>query len=325
MEISPARLGWPPDLPREVREGLVRTADRLLAEAGISEAIRKRAPDLALPLAARLSRDAARCGRTIVVGLQGAQGSGKTTLARTTKLLLDGLFGGRCVAISIDDFYLRKVERERLATETHPLFRTRGVPGTHDVPLALATLDGLAGLGPRATMRLPAFDTAVDDRLPEDRSPIVEGPIGVVLLEGWCVGVRPMPVETLERPVNALEREEDPDGRWRATIRDALAGPYRALFARLDRLVVLEAPSFEVVLGWRREQERALRLARGPDAGMDDEALERFVAHYERVTRWAAVDLPTIADLVVSLDASRVPIAIEARGSFHAEEGERRR
>lgn len=325
VEISPPALAWPPGVDGAARADLAARADILLASSGLPDGIQRWAPSLHLPLAARLAAQARALGRTLVVGVQGAQGSGKTTAASALKTLLEGLFDVRCAAISIDDFYLRKEERARLASEVHPLFRTRGVPGTHDVTLALATFDRLAALPAGATMRLPAFDKAIDDRMPEDRWPVIRGPVDVVLFEGWCVGVSPMPEAELALPVNALEREEDPDGRWRTAIREALAGPYRALFARLDRLVVFQAPSFDVVLGWRREQERALRRVRGSDAGMDDEALVRFVAHYERVTRWAMVDLPRRADVLVRLDASRVPIAIEARGSFHAEEGERGR
>lgn len=325
MEISPVRLEWPADVGGGVRTDLEARAELLLAVSGVPAEIRRWVSSLHLPLAAHLAGQARALGHPLVVGIQGAQGSGKTTAALVTKTLLERLFGLRCVAISIDDFYLRKAERERLASEVHPLFRTRGVPGTHDVPLALATIDRLADLRAGATMRLPAFDKAIDDRCPEDRGPTIEGPVHIVLLEGWCVGVRPMPEDELEEPVNALERDEDSAGTWRHAIREALSGPYRALFARLDRLVVFRAPSFDVVLGWRREQEHALRRARGGDVGMDDAALERFVAHFERVTRWAMVDLPRIADLVVLLDASRAPIAIETRRSFHAEEGERGR
>ena len=35
-----------------------------------------------------------------------------------------------------DDFYLTQAQRQDLAQQIHPLLKSRGVPGTHDVPLA---------------------------------------------------------------------------------------------------------------------------------------------------------------------------------------------
>jgi D-glycerate 3-kinase len=143
--------------------------------------------------------------------------------------------------------------------------------------------------------------------------PRVQAPVDVVLFEGWCVGARPQPPADLARPLNALERDEDPQGVWRAHANDALAGPYQALFDRLDLFVLLQAPSFEVVLDWRREQERKLRerLARegaGASKAMGDEAVARFIAHYERITRWILAEAPGRADIVVRLDAQRRPV-----------------
>jgi D-glycerate 3-kinase len=63
---------------------------------------------------------------------------------------------------------------------------------------------------------------------------------------------------------------------------------------------MLRAPSFDVVLGWRTEQERSLLFG-----GMSGGAIERFIDHYERITRWMLEDEP--ADLVIDLDPSRKP------------------
>ena len=256
------------------------------------------------PLAERIVGWAAGRAAPLVVGICGPQGSGKSTLAALTAEALAGR-GLATAVLSIDDVYLTRAERLALADAVHPLLATRGVPGTHDVALALSTLDALAGVGPTP---LPRFDKAADDRAPRADWPVFDAPADVVLLEGWCVGARPQPPVALVAPVNALERDEDPDGRWRAHVQAALAGPYAALFARLDRLVLLQAPDFHVVRAWRGEQEARLR-ARLNDPGrtMDEAALDRFVAHYERLTRWTAEDLPAVADLVVRLDKRRAP------------------
>ncbi|ATC30968.1 kinase [Caulobacter vibrioides] len=268
------------------------------------------AEHLHLPLAARIANWAqAPRDRPLVVGVCGPQGSGKSTLALLLTRLLKAR-GRRTANLSLDDLYLPRAARERLARDVHPLVRTRGVPGTHDPTLGLAVLDALARPG---RTPLPRFDKAADDRAPEADWPVFEGPADVILLEGWCVGARPQPQEPLAAPVNALEAGEDPDGVWRGYANNALAGPYRPLFNRLDRLVLLTAPDFATVRAWRGEQEAKLRerlAAEGRDAAqtMDDTALDRFLAHYQRLTEWIAQDLPKHADVTVRLDAHRWPM-----------------
>src|SRR5690606_6064425 len=95
---------------------------------------------------------AERPGHMPLIGISGAQGSGKTTLARAAA----GALG--CAHLSLDDVYLTRAERERMAHEVHPLFITRGPPGTHDLDLLAATFAALGAAGPDNTTALPAFD-----------------------------------------------------------------------------------------------------------------------------------------------------------------------
>lgn len=235
------------------------------------------------------------------MGLCGAQGAGKSTIAAATVRLLQEQ-GRRAVALSLDDFYLSRSARAWLAEKAHPLLATRGPPGTHDVALACAVLDGLGGPG---VTPLPAFDKARDERAPKSSWRAFEGPAEVVIFEGWCVGALPQPKAALLTPANALEAEEDPDGLWRAYVNRELSGSYQALWERLDALVLLQAPGFEVVRAWRAEQEAALRARTG--SGMADAEIDRFVAHYERLTRWILLEMPARADWVVRLDEDRRP------------------
>ncbi|PXA85039.1 kinase [Nostoc sp. 3335mG] len=240
--------------------------------------------------------------RRSVIGLCGAQGSGKSTLAAGLANLFERE-GVPTAILSIDDLYLMKAERKRLACEVHPLLRTRGVPGTHDVALGLSVIDDLAA--GRST-RLPRFDKAIDDRAPASQWTTASGGTRLLILEGWCVGARPQSEDALGEPVNALERGEDPKGVWRRYANAALAGPYQELFARLDRLILLAAPGFEIVLRWRIEQEYRLRRERG--GGMSDAEVARFIQHYERLTRHILAEMPGRADLVIPLAEDRTPI-----------------
>lgn len=273
-----------------------------LREEGLPEGFAAEVERLHAPLADRIA--AVAMGPAFVVGICGPQGSGKTTTVRVVAALLAAR-GLKVATLSLDDLYLPRADREALAREVHPLLRTRGVPGTHDVALGVAVLDSLAGEGETA---LPRFDKAADDRAPVEAWPVVAGSVDIVLFEGWCVGARPEPLQALAAPVNALERERDPDDVWRAHVNAALAGPYRALFARLDLLVLFTAPDFETVLAWRREQEAKLRdrlAATGRSGAMTDDEIALFVQHYERLTRHIAREMPARADIVVALDKDR--------------------
>lgn len=219
--------------------------------------------------------------------------------------------------LALDDFYLGRRGRARLAREAHPLLATRGVPGTHDPALLGRVLDELARASARHPARIPRFDKGRDTRLPPSRWRSVDQPPHLILLEGWCVGVPAQEPHELAAPINALERTEDRDGRWRGWVNARLGADYAALWRRLDRLLVLEAPDFAVVRRWRDEPERALRLRRAPQA-MDASALRRFVMHYERLSRHALRVLPERADLRVLLNADRTLRDILAPGSVPA-------
>lgn len=246
--------------------------------------------------------------RPLVLGICGAQGSGKTTLAAHVRRQCEAR-GLAAAVLSLDDLYRTRAERERLARDVHPLLRTRGVPGTHDIGLGL---DLLAALERGETAAMPRFDKAADDRAPENEWETAPPGCEVLIVEGWCVGARPQEAGALALPVNELESREDSEGVWRRYANDALAGEYQRLFDRIDRLVLLQAPGFETVYAWRLQQEEELRSRAGPDAPglMDAEAVARFIQHYERLTRHILEEMPRRADLVVTLGADRSPRSI---------------
>ncbi|MFN3553212.1 MAG: kinase [Novosphingobium meiothermophilum] len=254
-------------------------------------------------------KDAVR--RPFVLGLCGAQGSGKTWTTRSLRHLLEAK-GIRVAAFSLDDLYLARARREALARAVHPLLAVRGVPGTHDVELGLALF---GALGQSGRVQVPAFDKACDDLFPREAWPFADAPVDVVLFEGWCVGAVPQDEAALASPVNRLEREDDPDMIWRRHVNACLAGPYAALFARIDMLVLLAAPGFGVVSRWRRQQEETLRRSitqKGGEAPalMDRAAIERFVMFYERLTRHILAEMPSRADLTIALDVHRNPVSV---------------
>ena len=238
------------------------------------------------------------------IGIQGTQGSGKSTCAAFVKLMLESEFGFKVLVASIDDFYLSLAERQALVKTVHPLLLTRGVPGTHDVGLMKQFLLDTAK---DHKFLVPSFNKASDDRLPTSRWPQYQGPFDIVILEGWCVGVPPQNEAALSVAINDFEQQEDASQQWRRYVNEALSGDYQEVFQALDMLITLQAPSFDCVYRWRALQEQKMidKLrsdGRDTSSTMSPAQLKRFISHYQRLTEHALEILPGVADAVLYLD-----------------------
>ena len=182
------------------------------------------------------------------------------------------------------------------------MFATRGVPGTHDVLLALATLRGLmAG----QIVAVPQFSKADDDVLPPSSWPVQQSPVDIILFEGWCVGAIAQPSEALLEPVNQLEKEQDSEGLWRNEVNQRLGKEYQQWFSLIDQLIMLAPPSMDAVLQWRSLQEQ--RLAKKTASAnakhlMSDKQIRRFIQHFERLSVYMMAEMPKRADTVMTLD-----------------------
>lgn len=241
--------------------------------------------------------------RPALIGIAGSQGSGKSTLAAE----LARLYGG--VALSLDDVYLTKAERVRLASRLHPLFETRGPPLTHDLGLLDRVLDALSSAQECSLTPLPSFDKLADDRKPQSEWLVYVGRPRFIFLEGWCLGAEPEPDMRLASPVNRMEATQDLNAIWRTAANEALKTNYAALRSRLDGLVFMKAPGFERVLDWRCQQEAGLM----GQASVDEVTRERlagFIERFERLTRWM-LEGGIKADLEITLDDRRHAVAIK--------------
>ena len=292
-------------------EGLAALRRRWLAEFEAPGAdpvdVRRRVDGLYLLVAAWLAerldeRPPVERRRALCVGLQGPQGAGKSTLAARMVEALAAL-GGRAVTVSVDDFYLTHAEQRALAAR-HPgnrYLEHRGYPGTHDVALGAATLERLARLGAGERMCLPAYDKSAHagrgDRLPAERSPSVEGPFDLVLLEGWMLGF----------PALDPQRIEDPDLR----VANELLRAYDAWNRHLDAFVTLESSALEHIVTWRIDAERARRRA-GRPALCDEEARDyilRFIPTYRLWSPALRAHPPTDGPrMSLRLGADRLPV-----------------
>ena len=276
----------------------------------LPEAYARNAQQWFAPVAACIASEREKTGKTLIIGINGSQGSGKSTLADYLALFFKEKYRLNTVVLSIDDFYLTLQQRQLLAKEVHPLMLTRGVPGTHDVGLAIDVINRLSeGVAPT---RIPRFDKSTDDRYPQDRWDIITVPTDLIILEGWCVGADTQSAEALLMPVNNLETEEDTDGRWRNHVNQQLRDVYQDLFNIIDIWIMLKAPSFDCVFLWRLEQEHKLRssisiASSDTDSNkvMDDNGVKRFIQYYQRITEHLLDTLPEKADILFELDENR--------------------
>lgn len=270
-----------------------------------------------MPLAARIKKHHEDAGRALLIGVNGSQGSGKSTLAALLTQLLSNNSGLKVIDLSIDDFYLPRQSRLSLAKRIHPLFETRGVPGTHDVSLMYETLQHLTR--ENSEVSIPRFDKARDDRYPESEWERVATPFDVVIVEGWCLGTPAQADEALLKPVNDLEAVEDPDGRWRRHVNQQIGERYQDIYQLMDLWIMLRAPSFECVYQWRLEQEAKLAdklLASkqedgSPDRVMSATQISRFIQHYQRLTEHSLTQLPGRVHYLFDLDETRRIVACD--------------
>ena len=301
---------WPSDISpisTQEMEALVTQAspafNAICTQQKITSDLTPYLSSLYIPFATWLFNKHSKTKGTLIVGVNGAQGSGKTTLSLLLASILKTAYNANVVTLSIDDIYKTRLERQQMAHDIHPLFQTRGVPGTHDTSLGIQLLTDFKKLESGETMSYPVFDKGNDDRAQKKNWPNCRGVIDIILFEGWCVSARPQKVGRLDKPVNVLEVEEDKTGEWRTAVNNHLKNDYKKLFNLLDYLVFLKIPNFSSILKWRGLQEQKLINHQQHEQHLmtSSESLQRFINHYERLTRHQLEYLPELADLTIDI------------------------
>ena len=236
-----------------------------------------------------------------IIGLSGGQGAGKSTITGILKFILKFRYGLELCVFSIDDFYKTKYERKKMSKKIHPLFITRGVPGTHDLKFISQTLINLKKKKFRPVL-IPKFDKLKDDRVKKSKWVKIKKPPDIIIFEGWCVGARHQKINDLKRSLNLIERKYDPDLKWRKKVNDQLKKNYKKIFNKIDKLIFLKAPSFNHVFTWRLLQEKKLELTSKNKEIMSKSKIKEFIMYYERITKQMMKDFPKISDLTIFLD-----------------------
>ncbi|MCU0545771.1 MAG: glycerate kinase [Oscillatoriaceae cyanobacterium Prado104] len=249
-----------------------------------------------LPLALQLSAQKQSLRRTLIQGILGAQGTGKTTLAKILKLIL-GKLGCSTIALSLDDLYKTYADRQQLQKQD-PRLIWRGPPGTHDIDLGIEVLDKLrcSQTGESAAfansqssliqdggkiqnIAIPRFDKSAWGGGGDRAVPEIVTCADIVLFEGWFAGLRPVG----EARLNAfLETAPFPilteGDRQFARDMNAKLSDYIPLWERLDKLIVLYPTDYRISQVWRNQAEQEMMEA--GKSGMTEDEINRFVEYF---------------------------------------------
>ena len=254
-----------------------------------------------IPISFWINNKCKKKGRTLILGLSGSQGSGKTMVTGILQIILKKFFKKNIYIISIDDFYKTLRDRNRMSQQKHLLFNTRGVPGTHDINL-IKNFFISAKRKKFKKIKLPKFNKSIDDRSKKNYWHNINKRPEIIILEGWCVGAKPQIISSLRKPVNILERHEDKDLIWRKYANEKLKKEYKEVFAMIDYFIFMKVPNFKIVFKWRLLQENKLRKKlHYKKKIMTYSAIKRFIMFYQRITLQMMKDLSKSASIVLLL------------------------
>jgi len=240
--------------------------------------------------------------KTIILGFSGGQGSGKSSMTILLNHILNKYTSIKSLTLSIDDFYLSISERNELAKNIHPMCKTRGVPGTHNIDKLIQTISLLTKNKNKKEVLLPAFSKVDDDYFPINEWRTYKGRPDIIFLEGWCIGAVPIKIKNWLPPLNSIEKRLDPKGEWAKWSNRELGKRYQDLFSLIDLLIMIRLPSMEHVYESRWIQEKTLKKLNKGEKVSSKIKINEFVMHFERLTRHMFKTLPSYADLIIERD-----------------------
>jgi D-glycerate 3-kinase len=237
--------------------------------------------------------------------IAGPQGSGKSSLSKLIKLYLEKFYDKSVIIISMDDFYLSKKQRTQLSKNIHPLFLTRGVPGTHDLGLMNKKIKQI--LNKEFPIYLPIFDKVSDTRKRTYKKVLKAD---VIIFEGWCAGAQPVNQNYLQKNFNNLEKNKDKNFIWRNSYNKYL-NEYQKIFSKFNYIIYFQFNHWNHVVNWKYKQELELRDKK-KDLALK-KYLKEFVQYYEKVSKWMHLKVPKYCNILIKLDAHQKIKSINLR------------
>ncbi|CAG8432746.1 7073_t:CDS:2 [Diversispora eburnea] len=200
--------------------------------------------------------------KPLIIGINGPQGCGKTTLVGKVSKYLKDTNNLSVLNCSIDDFYLTHKDQIKLSQKYlgNLLLEYRGEPGTHDISLGTRTLKNLCiahenfykklELGINSNepneVLIPVYDKSLNngrgDRTEKENWIKVKSSFNIILFEGWLLGFKHLCKDQLELVYHSF--------------------------------IHIDTEDINYVYQWRLEQERKIGLGK---VGMTDEQVYDFV------------------------------------------------
>ena len=232
--------------------------------------------------------------------ISGSQGVGKSTISNLLKLVIEKYYKKKVMLLSIDNYYLSKTQRFKLAKKIHPLLLTRGVPGTHNIKKLYQDINQFNKQ--KFPITIPYFDKINDDIIKKRK---IINNAQILLLEGWCCGSLPIKTKYLNQNVNQLESKYDKKNIWRKYYNSMLKSEYRKVFSMFNKKIYIQPPSFKYVLKWRSLQEKNNAKKSNSKNFMNKDKLKKFIQHYEKITKWMMKTMPHEVDILIKIDKNQ--------------------
>jgi len=226
-------------------------------------------------------------GKPLFVGIEGPQGSGKTTLSRTLAKEIPNIYPKlKVIAFSMDDFYLTYVKQNELAKRNPDNILLSGrFLGTHDLDLLKKCMTTLSKTN--SGIDIPAYDKSKHDgkgdRLPFANWTHIRTPVDVVIFEGWFNGYRSYTEnKDVLRQWESIKRQHSvacegiSDGNIVRLNHDL--AQYEPIWKFFDAFVGITTDNIDNVYKWRLQQEHDLIKSTG--SGMTDNEVHSFVDGY---------------------------------------------
>ena len=233
--------------------------------------------------------------------ISGSQGVGKSTLVLILKSVIENIYNKKVMSLSIDDYYFSINKRLQLSKQIHPLLQTRGVPGTHDLDKLSKHISQFSKK--KFPIIIPVFDKLSDDLT---KKKISINKADILLLEGWCCCCLPIDNKYLFKNINKLETDLDKNNIWRNFYNNKLQNDYKKIFKLFDLKIYMQPPSFKYVYKWRANQERRNLSKSVNKKYMNKKQLDKFIQHYEKITKWMMKTMPAEADMLIKVNKNQM-------------------
>lgn len=228
-------------------------------------------------------------GKSLVVGISGPQGSGKSFLADNLVPEINAKYPTiNTVGALMDDFYLPYDKQQQLTqwaieeNGNNKLLQGRGLPGTHDMALLTDVLNQIKN--GNQNIEIPKYDKSAfkgkGDRRPKSEWLRSEKPINLFIFEGWFNGFKALDDDVIRLRylgVSQLSETVKHTLYHIENINKALKD-YDFVWKLFDHFIYLETNSIDNVYKWRIQQEHNLIKLTGD--GMSDDAVQAFVKRY---------------------------------------------